>query len=155
MPIVAIGYDCSWDPPDQGCMRGQGATFIVRYGSRDPSKNLTQSELDSALRNMLSVAIVWQEGKTQMLRGYPGGQTDAEDADAFVRGLGLAGIPIYFSCDFDPASGDWVNVDAYMDGAKSIVGKGRTGGYGGKPFISRQFDAGRMTWGWQTYAWSG
>jgi len=155
MPMLARGYDCSWDPPDQACMRNQGAQFIIRYGSRDPSKNLTKAELDSALRNGLAVCVVWQEGKTQMVRGYSGGQTDARDADAFVNGLGLSGIPIYFSCDFDPASGDWPAIDAYLDGVISVIGKGRTGGYGGLPFIKREFDYGRIVWGWQTYAWSG
>ena len=31
----------------------------------------------------------------------------------------------------------------------------RTGAYGGYYVIKRAFDAGKITWGWQTYAWSG
>jgi|SRR5580765_351934 len=155
MALAARGYDCSWDPPDQQCMKNSGYAFLVRYSSRDPSKNLTKAELDSALAKGLKVCVVFQEGKTQMTRGYSGGQQDARDADAFVKGLGLGGIPLYFSCDFDPASNQWGAIDAYMDGVASVIGKARTGGYGGKAFISREFGNGKITWGWQTYAWSG
>lgn len=155
MPLLARGADYSWDHPDLACLWGKGARFLVRYGSRDPSKNLTKGELDSALALGYSVAVVWQEGKTQMKRGRDGGITDARDADAFVNGLGLRGIPVYFSCDYDPPSGDWPLIDGYLDGVASVIGRGRTGGYGGLPFIQRGFGNGRLAWGWQTYAWSG
>ena len=149
------GCDYSWDHPDFGCLRSQGVGFIVRYGSRDPSKNLTQSELDSALAAGFSVAVVWQEGKTQMTRGYSGGQQDARDADEFINSLGLPGIPVYYSCDFDPQSSDWAAIDAYLEGTISVTGLDRNGGYGGKAFITREFDRDKLTYGWQTYAWSG
>jgi hypothetical protein len=138
-------------------MKGKGARFIVRYGSRDPTKNLTKSELDSALSKGFSVAVVWQEGKTQMLRGYSGGQTDARDAVALFDKLGLNGIPIYFACDQDYeacSSADKTKIDDYCNGAKSVIGKSRMGGYGDDTFCKRQFDGGRITYGWQTYAWS-
>jgi hypothetical protein len=155
---VARGCDYSWDHPDLDCLiRDHGLGFIVRYGSRDPSKNLTRAELDAALSRGLKVCVVWQEGKTQMTRGYGGGQADALDADAFVNSLGLYGIPVYFACDqdFEAASPDAKTaIDAYCDGARSIVGKARMGGYGDDTFCTRQLGAGRITYGWQTYAWS-
>ena len=157
MPKLYRGADYSWEHPDLACLKNQDARFIVRYGSRDPSKNLTKAELDLALSYGLSVAVVWQEGKTQMLRGYGGGQTDARDADAFVNGLGLAGIPVYFACDqdYEPCSAaDKSAIDAYCDGALSIVGKARMGGYGDDTFCARMFGTNRITYGWQTYAWS-
>lgn len=157
MPKLYRGCDYSWDHPDLNCIWSQDGRFIVRYGSRDPSKNLTKSELDSALSKGFKVCVVWQEGKTQMERGYSGGQTDARDADNFVKGLGLGGIPIYFSCDQDyeaASSSAKSQIDAYCDGAKSIVGKPRMGGYGDDSFCKKQFDAGRIIYGWQTYAWS-
>lgn len=152
---MAKGIDYSWDRPDLDCLKRQGVTFIVRYGSRDPSKNLSKSELNAILNRGMSVAVVWQEGKTQMTRGHSGGQTDARDANSFVNGLGLNGIPVYFSCDYDPPSSDWGKIDAYLDGVASIIGRPRTGGYGGLKFIQRGFGNGRLTYGWQTYAWSG
>lgn len=157
MPKQLVGCDYSWDRPDLNCLWSKNARFIVRYGSRDPSKNLSKSELNSALAVGMSVAVVWQEGKTQMLRGYGGGQTDARDAVALFDGLGLHGIPVYFSCDQDYeacSSTDKNKIMDYCDGAKSIIGKPRMGGYGDDTFCKAQFDAGRITYGWQTYAWS-
>jgi len=157
MPKLYRGCDYSWDHPDLNCIWGQGGRFIVRYGSRDPTKNLTKGELDSALSKGFKVCVVWQEGKTQMLRGYSGGQTDGRDADNFVKGLGLGGIPIYFSCDqdYEPlSSADKTKINDYCNGAKSIVGKPRMGGYGDDTFCKTQLDAGRIIYGWQTYAWS-
>lgn len=160
MPLVARGWDASWDLPDMQCMKNNGYSFLVRYASRDPSqagKNLTKAELDSALAKGLSVCVVWQDSKSQMTRGYSGGQADARDADAFVSGLGLAGIPVYFSCDQDfevCSSSEKSAIDAYCDGARSVVGKPRMGGYGDDSFCKRQLDAGRISFAWQTFAWS-
>lgn len=151
------GADYSWDRPDLNCLWSKGTRFLVRYGSRDQSKNLSKSELNSALAIGFKVAVVWQEGKTQMLRGYSGGQTDARDAIDLFDGLGLFGIPIHFSCDQDYevcSSADKAKISDYCDGAKSIVGKSRMGGYGDDSFCKAQFDAGRIVYGWQTYAWS-
>jgi Domain of unknown function (DUF1906) len=152
------GCDYSWDRPDLSCLYNNGARFVVRYGSRDPSKNLTKSELDAILAAGMSVAVVWQEGKTQMLRGYGGGVTDAKDAVALFNALGLVGIPIHFACDDDVTgytSSQLGIIDDYCKGAASVVGMPRMGAYGAYAFIKRQFDGGRITFGWQTYAWSG
>lgn len=157
MALVARGADYSWDRPDLNCLWNQGVRFIVRYSSADPSKNLSKSELDKALSLGMSVCVVHQEGKTQMTRGYSGGQADARDADSFVKGLGLAGIPVYFSCDQDfeaCSSSEKSAVDAYCDGAASVIGRPRTGGYGDDSFCKRQLDAKRISFAWQTYAWS-
>ena len=42
-----------------------------------------------------------------------------------------------------------------MDGVASVIGRSRTGAYGGYYVIQRLFDAGKITWGWQAFAWSG
>jgi hypothetical protein len=157
MPKQLTGCDYSWDRPDLNCLWGKGVRFLVRYGSRDSSKNLSKPELNSALSIGMSVAVVWQEGKTQMLRGYSGGQTDARDAVELFDSLGLPGIPIHFSCDQDYeacSSSDKTKINDYNNGAKSIIGKARMGGYGDDTYCKAQFDAGRITYGWQTYAWS-
>lgn len=154
---MAKGCDYSWDRPDLGCLKNQGVGFVVRYGSRDPSKNLSPGELDSILGYGLDVAVVWQEGKTQMLRGYAGGQADARDAKALFDGLGLYEIPIHYSCDQDIKvcnSSELAAIDAYNEGTISVTGLARNGGYGGYAYIKRQFDRNKLRWGWQTYAWS-
>ena len=152
---VVQGADYSYDRPDLKCLKAQGVTFVMRYASRTAAKNLTAAELTSIRSNGLKVGLFWQEGKTQMLRGAAGGTQDAKEADAFGKSLGLAGMPFVFACDFDPVASQWPAIDAYMNAVKAYLGLARTGGYGGQAFIKRQFDAGRMKYGVQTYAWSG
>ena len=65
------------------------------------------------------------------------------------------GRPIYFGVDFDAAASQQGTINAYFDGAISVLGKQRVGAYAGYYVIKRLFDAGKITWGWQTYAWSG
>ena len=65
-----------------------------------------------------------------------------------------AGRPIYFSIDFDAQPGQQAAINAYFDGVASVLGRDRTGAYGGYGVIQRLFDDGKITWGWQTYAWS-
>jgi hypothetical protein len=156
--VATRGCDYSWDHPDLNCLWNQGVRFLVRYGSRDPSKNLTRAELDAALDRGMAVAVVWQEGKTQMMRGYDGGVTDARDARALFDGLGLPGIPVHYSCDQETSvlsSADIGKIDAYLDGTLSVTGLARSGMYGDYGIIKREFDRGKITFGWQTYAWSG
>ena len=157
MPLLARGYDASWDPPDPACMKNAGYSFACRYSSADPSKNLSGSELGKLMSLGMSVCVVHQDGKDQMARGYSGGQADARSADAFVKSLGIGGIPLYFSCDKDfeaCTSSQKSAVDAYCDGVTSVIGRARAGGYGDDSFCKRQFDAGRITFGWQTRSWS-
>jgi Rv2525c-like, glycoside hydrolase-like domain len=157
MAMVARGYDASWSPPDPQCMKNAGYAFACRYSSSDPTKNLSKAELDKLMSLGMSVCIVHQDGKTQTSRGYSGGQADARAADSFANGLGLTGIPLYFSCDqdFEIMTPDQkALVDAYFDGVKSVIGKARAGGYGDDSFCKRQLDAGRITYAWQCRSWS-
>ena len=63
--------------------------------------------------------------------------------------------PIYFAIDFDAQTASRATLNAYFDGVASVLGRDRTGAYGGYWPISRLFDAGKIAYGWQTYAWSG
>jgi len=88
VPKQATGCDYSWDRPDLSCLHGKGVRFVCRYGSGDPSKDLSKPELDAILSRGMSVCVVYQYSKTQMAGGYPAGQADARRADSFVAGLG-------------------------------------------------------------------
>ena len=147
----------SWDRPDLNCLWNSGVRFLCRYGSGDPSKDLSASELDKILARGMSVCVVHQYSKTQTAGGYSAGQADGRKADSFVAGLGMAGLPVYFPCDQDyeaMSSAAKSSADAYFDGVKSVLGLARTGGYGDDTFCKRMFDTGRVTYGWNTYAWS-
>lgn len=63
--------------------------------------------------------------------------------------------PIYFAADWDASAGQQDEINAYLDGAASVIGRDRVGLYGGYGPVDRAFDAKKITFGWQTYAWSG
>jgi hypothetical protein len=69
--------------------------------------------------------------------------------------LGIDGIPLYFACDWDATEADQTAINAYMDGVISVIGKARAGMYAGYYPLKRAWDAGKLSYGWQTYAWSG
>jgi hypothetical protein len=150
------GIDYAWHGSlNFPAMKQAGVTFIARYLSHDAAKNLSLSEKNAALANGIEVAVVWETTASRILSGRAGGQADAQAADGLIKGLGMAGCPCYFACDFDATEGQQATINAYLDGAASVIGRNRTGMYAGYHPIRRAFDAGKITYGWQTYAWSG
>jgi hypothetical protein len=150
------GIDYAWHGAlDFDCMRAAGVTFIMRYFSNDPTKDLSASELAAANAAGLPVGVVWETTADRMLGGSSAGWDDAHAADGMAMALGMRGIPIYFACDFDATEADQVLINSYLDGASSVIGRDRVGIYGGYWPVSRALDADRARWAWQTYAWSG
>jgi hypothetical protein len=154
--VTAIGVDYSFARPSPTTLRADGYSFVVRYLSHDSSKNLSAGEADALIGAGLSIVSNWEAGATSVLGGYSQGVADAQAADAQATADGApAGRPIYFSIDFDASAAQQGTINAYFDGVASVIGQSRTGAYGGYNQIKRLFDAGKITWGWQTYAWSG
>ena len=150
------GVDYSYARPSPSATRAQGYTFIARYLSHDGSKALTAGEAQAAFGAGLDVAVTWEDTAQASLGGYPQGVADATTAAAEAAAAGMpAGRPIYFAIDFDASAAQQGAIDAYFDGVASVIGRSATGAYGGYDPIQRLFDAGKITWGWQTYAWSG
>jgi Rv2525c-like, glycoside hydrolase-like domain len=158
---VAKGIDFAFYPhPSTAAIKAEGATFVCRYVSAyAPSdtqgKNLLAAEKDALLAAGISIVIVAEEDAGRMLGGGPAGVADAAHADAVVKALGMKGMPIYFACDFDATEAQQTPIHAYLDGAASVIGRPRVGIYGGYYPVKRACDAGKVTWAWQTYAWSG
>ncbi|MGK8510289.1 glycoside hydrolase domain-containing protein [Nocardia asiatica] len=98
----------------------------------------------------------WETTAARMLDGYGAGIVDARAGLAQVlRCGGRVDRPIYFSADFDAAPRDQLPINAYLDGAATVLGRADVGIYGGYWPVSRALDAGYATWAWQTDAWSG
>jgi uncharacterized membrane protein YgcG len=155
--VTATGVDYSWARPSPSGLASEGYTFAVRYLSYDTTgKNLSASEATSLWAAGVDVVSNWENSGTAALSGYSQGVSDATAADSQATADGgPAGRPIYFSVDFDAEAGDVAAVTAYFEGVASVIGLPRTGAYGGYYIIQSLFDAGKITWGWQTYAWSG
>jgi hypothetical protein len=149
------GVDYSFARPSPASIRAAGFTFVARYLSYEPAKNLSAAEADSLIAAGLTVVCNWEDGATNALSGYGQGVSDATAAAAQARADGQPTTrPIYFSVDFDADSGQLDTIEAYFEGVASVIGVSRTGVYGGYYIVHSLFDAGKVAWGWQTYAWS-
>jgi MYXO-CTERM domain-containing protein len=155
--VTATGVDYSWARPSPSGLKSGGYTFAARYLSYDTSgKNLSASEAKALWAAGVDVVANWENSSTAALDGYNQGVSDAKEANSQANGDGIpSGRPIYFSVDFDATPGDQTAINAYFDGVVSVIGLARTGAYGGYYVIERLFNAGKIKWGWQTYAWSG
>jgi peptidoglycan hydrolase-like protein with peptidoglycan-binding domain len=157
----AVGIDYAFSPhPAPSAVRAYGASFACRYVSSNPAndlngKNLLKAELALLVTAGISVVLVAEEGANRMLAGRSAGIADAQHAEAVVMALGMTGVPVYFACDFDASPASQAAIDGYLDGAASVIGRDRTGIYGGYYPVKRALDNGSATWAWQTYAWSG
>lgn len=155
--VSVQGVDYSWYRPSPSSLAASGYKFVVRYASYDTTgKNLSKSEADALLAAGLDIVDNWENGSQDALSGYNLGVSDAKAADQMFAADGAPSTrPIYFSIDFDASVADQTAINAYFDGVASVIGVARTGAYGGYYPIQRLFDAGKIKFGWQTYAWSG
>ncbi|MEV4172454.1 DUF1906 domain-containing protein [Nonomuraea sp. NPDC049709] len=153
---VRLGIDYSWGRPRPSAIAAAGYSFVCRYLSWNTTgKNLTRSEADALRAAGLDIVSNWEYTPSEALGGYAEGVRNATEAKRQALACGApASRPIYFSVDFDATAGQQSTINAYFDGIASVIGRGRTAAYGGYYAIDRLLDAGKITWAWQTYAWS-
>jgi hypothetical protein len=150
------GLDFAFIRPSGDTLRSEGYSFAARYLSYESSKNITKPEADDLIAAGLDVVLVWEEAGDAALGGYGQGVSDAEAAQTLAISVGMpATRPIYFAVDFDATPAQQAPINDYLDGIAAVLGRGRTGVYGGYYVVKRAFDAGKIAYGWQTYAWSG
>ncbi|MFI9510406.1 glycoside hydrolase domain-containing protein [Nocardia sp. NPDC052566] len=157
---MRFGLDYAAGRPGGAAIRAAGFDFVVRYlsdgGPSLPGKLLTPAEADDLRAHDISIVSNWETTATRMLDGYGAGIVDARTGLAQVlRCGGRRDRPIYFSADFDTTPQDQAAVNAYLEGAGTVLGPANVGVYGGYWSISRALDAGCASWAWQTEAWSG
>jgi hypothetical protein len=158
---MALGCDYAFFPhPELPALKTAGVRFVCRYVSMYAAndgngKNLLPAEKTAILAAGLPLVIVAEEGATYMLGGYTAGVALAAHADAVVRVLGMPGVPIYGAADSDFTEAQQTPINSCLDGMASVIGRNRTGIYGGYHVVKRALDAGKAQWMWQTIAWSG
>jgi peptidoglycan hydrolase-like protein with peptidoglycan-binding domain len=148
--------DYAWGRPSVASLHAAGVTGVVRYLSHDATgKNLSNAEahLLMSASPPIDVAVIWESTANRVNSGRTGGVADAVDALAQAHSFGMpTGRPIFFACDYDAGPDACTN---YLRGAASVIGLGRVGLYAGYVPIVSAFDKKLITYGWQTYAWSG
>lgn len=133
-----------------------GVGFVCRYLSTDTAKDLSGDEFAAYRHAGLDVVMVWETTANWMLGGRAAGIDAATEAETLRTSIGVPGTPpMYFACDFDATPTDQVEINDCLAGINSVIGKSRSGMYGGFWPLSRAFDAGLITYGWQTPSWSG
>jgi len=151
-----MGVDYSLARPSPADLRAQGYTFACRYLSYYTPKNLSRSEADSLIANGIDIVSNWEQNSDDARGGFSQGASDAQEAQRQAADDGApADRPIYFSVDWDASPDEQNVINSYFDGVASVIGRNRTGAYGSYYVIKRLFDAGKITYGWQTLAWSG
>jgi hypothetical protein len=157
--MAAIRYGADWSKatPTAAMLAKHGITFACRYlldPARDRGKRLTLAEAQRL--TALGVDLVANfEYATQPVLTYAQGQLDGRTAAAELAALGApAGVPVYFSFDYDAPNSHFPGMFDYLRGAASVLGAGRVGAYGKYAVIEYLASRG-VTWLWQTYAWSG
>lgn len=155
--MTTCGLDYSWGRPDLNEVVADGYEFVIRYLSYDNTgKNLTYGEAQDILAAGLGLVSNWEYGAKDVMKGYSRGYSDAlEAARLHSECGGPADAPIYFSVDWDASEAEQETINYYMRGCADAIGLGRVGMYSGYWPLCRAFDAGVISWGWQTYAWSG
>lgn len=151
------GVDFSDYRPSLNGLKHDGYTFVARYLSYETTgeKNLTHAEADDIRRAGLSIVMDWEYAADAALNGYEQGVKDARNAKEQADAVGApSAAPIYFSLDFDVTESQYDVVDRYFDGVASVLGRARTGAYGGYYPIRHLFDEKKIDFAWQTYAWS-
>ncbi|MFA1545634.1 glycoside hydrolase domain-containing protein [Actinomadura chokoriensis] len=155
--MAVFGVDYAWGRPGVAALKRAGVKFACRYLSHDTTgKNLTRAEADDLSDAGIWVVVVWESTAQRPLAGRSAGVADARDAAAQADACGMPDDrPIYFAADWDATASQQDEINAYLDGAASVIGRDRVGLYAGYGPTKRAFDAGKITYGWQTYAWSG
>ncbi len=151
-----FGIDHSSAPPNPSVLRVNGVRFVCRYLSTPGNpKNLTVQEVLGLRTHGITPVLVFETTADRSLAGHQAGVEDATSAAAQAAGVLCAGAPVYFAVDFDATVQDQAQINAYLDGAASVIGYHRVGIYGGYWPVMRALNAGKARYAWQTYAWSG
>ena len=150
------GVDYSVNSPNLSALKAAGYGFVIRYVSAaGNAKNITSSEVQALQAAGLGIIVVFESTANEMQNGYSAGVADANTAVTTATAAGApANFFCYFACDFDAQPSDQTAINAYLDGAASVLGVQRVGFYGGYTPLKNVLDAGKAAKGWQTTAWS-
>lgn len=150
--MAALVLDIAWARPTVAQIRATGAVGVVRYFSKDDTKDLTAAEVTSYLAAGLAVGTVYETTAGRATAGRAAGVADARAAEAKRKSRKLPpDHVIYFAVDTDTT---WPSVVDYFAGVLSVLPVERVGCYGGFEVIQGAYKGG-IQYLWQTLAWSG
>jgi hypothetical protein len=157
---MTFGVDYSGGRPSHAALKTAGVKFTGRYigsqvrkAGRD-AKWLSPTEATSLHGDGLDIVIIFETSAKRADGGRAAGLADAHTALAELAYCGApANSVVYFAVDWDAEVGPLIT--AYFKAVAEVLGLARVGAYGGYKVIKALFDKGLITYGFQTYAWSG
>lgn len=168
--------DYSTIRPSISSLKSKGVVAVGRYigwdsvpGFGSIGKNLTKGEAHDLTSAGISIFLAFEYAPDAAAHGSSQGFKDGQLAKQQLASLGAPpDMGVYFAVDFDipdyaPALPDTPEnamaklgpVGHYFKAINDLKYSYEVGGYGGYWAIKRLFDAGLITKGWQTVAWSG
>lgn len=153
----SLGLDYSFGRPKPADLRAHGYRFVVRYLSRDPSKNLTAAERDGLLKAELDIVLNWEATADGALGGAGQGYADGKDAKLQADALDPSGkCCVYFSVDTDVPTAKFPVVRSYLDAVKTEFGTRPVGVYGQGNLLDYLYERGyRYLWNTNATGWGG
>lgn len=125
-----------------------------KYDDGRTNKGLSREEATGYLNSGKSIFQIYEADGKELLGGFQAGVEAAKAAEAYRVAAGLPACAVYFNVDYNAPDEDLPAILAALDGAASVIGLDRVGLYAGYYIIKAAFDAGKIKWGFQTYAWS-
>jgi LysM repeat protein len=149
--------DYSFGRPNLTALKDAGFNKVMRYLSPNGQpKTINAAERESLHANGMSVGFVFEWYAARAKEGREAGVYDGHIALQQANDLGIpADVPIFAAIDYDAPESDQPALNDYIDGFASVVGERGKAAYAGYWVIKRLFDAGKIKYAWQTYAWSG
>jgi hypothetical protein len=153
--VTIEGVDFSYARPGGAALVAAGKHFVVRYIRPGDGRSLTTAEIADYRAHGLAICLVFESTANRALSGKAAGAADAISAQSNAAALGIpTTVSIYFAVDFDAAASQYVAIDAYLQGAASVIGLARTGIYGHAALMAHCQSVKTASRFWQTYAWS-
>lgn len=152
---MLLGSDYSFGSGVTAAQIKAHGPFVMRYLSGGNTKDVSAAELQNFKAAGVAVGFVWETNGTPSSAAL--GTSHAKSAQAQLQSLAnaigdqsLTKATVYFAIDEEsnPYS------VSYIANAAAVLGKARTGVYGGYGTVSEVMDAGVCEYAWQTYAWS-
>lgn len=148
---AALGIDYAWHHPNPAAIKAAGYSFVIRYLSHDPTKDITAGEVVGLHAGGLGILLVFETTGGRATAGFAAGQADAEEAVRRAIALGYPDVcPLFFAVDEDVAVSA---VEPYFAAVAQFCPA--RGVYGGIDVVDPLMAGGAVPFGWQTSAWSG
>ncbi|MFD6699676.1 MULTISPECIES: peptidoglycan-binding protein [unclassified Microbacterium] len=158
--MKAFGVDFSEARPTPATLKARGVAFVPRYlwnplyQDGRINKGISAAEHQGYMDAGIAVPLIYEEDGTELKGGYAAGVKAAQEAERHRLREGIPARPVYFNVDYDAPEADHPAILAALDGAATVIGLQRVGLYGPYGIIRAAFNAGKIAFGMQCFAWS-